>query len=97
MSVVMQRLLEAEGMDDHFPRPSAHGSGDLAAQKRRRRATQKHLDLFSIEQPPEKAPPAGPHLQLVEAPGDDLPSAQRGKAAIVLLNEQVQVLCLQFC
>src|SRR5262249_21016569 len=47
--------------------------------------------------PPDKALPASHHLQLVEAPGDCLPPAQRGKAAVVLLNEQVQVLRPQFC
>jgi len=88
---VAQRLVEAEGVNQHPPPAAPESRRDLSRQERGGRAGDEHLGAVGIQQPTDEAFPAGDDLNLVEVPDYRRRVIQVGDGAAVLGDEQVEV------
>ncbi len=65
---VAERLVEAEGVNQHPPPPAPVGRRDLSRQEFGGRAGEGHLGAVGIQQPTDEAFPTGDDQNLVEVP-----------------------------
>ena len=63
-----ERLVEAEGVNQHPPAAAPEGRRDLSRQERGGRGGDGHLGAVRIQQPTDEAFPAGDDQNLVEGP-----------------------------
>ena len=90
-SLVAERLVETEGMNQHPPSAAPERRRDLSRQERGGRAGDDHLRAFGVEEPPHETLPAGDELDFVEVPDYRRGVIRVREGAAVFGHEQVEV------
>src|SRR5215210_782806 len=95
LTTMAEELAEAEGPYDRFHAAPTQRRMDLAGEHAGRGAGDHDLGLFGVHDPAHEALPARDELDLIEEPVPRLAIPQLRVAAVVLLEQERELICCQ--